>query len=148
MKRQLKFTLSLFILISILVSCDKNSNSSNSNNSSTETKPVIKNDKVGKYTFSYSEVKGQVVVMYDGKGVNIGNNNVSYEDLLVVSTFALTINKIEGFDDIDISTLGKQIKNMNTSGELIRLKGKNCLYEIKFVTGGGYITDFVYNKCN
>lgn len=144
MKNSIKFFISLLILIAILLSCENNKTES----VKTNEKPVIKTGQVGKYTFTYSEVKGQIVVMFDGKGVNVGNSNIVFEDLLIVSTFAKTINTISGFEDIDISSLGKQIKNMDTSGGYIRLKGKNCLYKIKFVTGGGYITDFVYNSCS
>lgn len=152
MKNNLKFIIALFIFISVLFACDnKNETKTSDSNSKKNIKSVIKDGKVGKYTYSYSEQEGKIVVLFDGKGVEgveKSNNKTIYEDLSILLTLASTINSISGFEDIEISSLANQLKKMDTSDGVIRLVGKNCTYKIMFVANGSYIKDFIYTKCN
>jgi hypothetical protein len=145
---KIKFLLALIITVYLLCACGTDKKTTNTTSKNSTTKSEIKNGKVGKYTFSYSEGGEKIAVIFDGKGIEFANENVIFEDIMILSIFASTINSISGFEDIKISSLSNQAANMDTSGDFIRLKGKNCTYNIKFVVDVKYISGFVFNKCN
>jgi len=107
---------------------------------------VVKDGRVGNYTYSYSKTDGYIAVTFDGKGIDIGVDNAGqkYEDTMILTAIMQTVNSISGFKDININDL----KNYTVENGKIILKGKNCYYKVSFIIDGNYITGMVYNDCN
>ena len=134
------------ILLTYLLPKGTSNNSSPTTSNVEETSKFI-NGAVGKYTYSYKKTKGMIAVLFDGKGINVGDGSsgIEYQNVMIVAAIRQTINSISGFEDITMDA----VQNWKTEDKTIVLKGRNCTYVVAFVWGDdNRITDMLYNDCN
>jgi hypothetical protein len=91
-KYVLYFIVGLLIFGVIISNLSRNSTSTIVNSettpATTQTHSKFINGKVGRYTYSYAYQQGMVAVLFDGKGMYVGNSNIGFESALILTALA------------------------------------------------------------